>query len=259
MQAKRDLSLKELIPVLLENKIKILAAITDPAAIKRVDSNEYTGFSIGYTFDNDQGEVKNKQILEVSICKNPFFDDCRIHIAASKDSDVASVSVGNKSDITVVSSTYSPLIEAVTTPSPLHEVKNNPLHEATAASQVNEKKEEKTSYKDNILDIILQLVSSKKPLPMASPAANPSQPLPTTPNTAAPNQQPAATQQPPATQQPQQPAGQPAATQQPAQQPAQPPSGQQQQQPAQPPPAEDLRSLAEKYDLILNQQSRKGK
>lgn len=172
--------------VVHENHIKILAAVTDADAVQKVDSGEYTGFSIGYSFDNERGQVSNKQIREVSICKNPFFDACRIHVAASKDSPSPVVTVDPKTQFTILPDVISPLIENMT--------------------KIDEKKEENPKYKDNIFDIILSLASLKTRLPMSTPNSAP--PVTLTP---IPAQQSAAAQPPaqPPVQQP--PAEKPAA------------------------------------------------
>lgn len=248
-------------------EVKVLAAITDPAAIKSVDSGEYTGFSIGYTFNNNQGEVDNIQVHEVSICKTPFFDNCRIQVAAAKDSETAAISVSHPGLAIVPNESLEAIKTADKNPSiaalglantndkaaallPLHRngVEGRNSKEELQNQNSIQKEKENERYNQQILDILLQLAKNSQVSPeMASnapggtlpPGLQTGTPGPIT--TTNPQQQPL--QQPSPSPPTGQPAGASAGQQQPPQQ-QQPPGQPAQQQ--QPPAPDDLRALAEK-------------
>lgn len=70
---------------MMQDEFKILAEITDPEAIQKLDSKEYTGLSVGYSRRlGEGGGLNGLEFREVSVCKTPFFDGCNIAVSAHK-------------------------------------------------------------------------------------------------------------------------------------------------------------------------------
>lgn len=59
-------------------QVNIRASIFDPVVAKKIRTKEYDGFSIGYNFKSHGKRVLEKELKEVSICKTPVFERCRI-------------------------------------------------------------------------------------------------------------------------------------------------------------------------------------
>lgn len=72
------------------NQIMTLAKIVDPKVIEGIDSGHYKGFSFGYNVQlakipgTQSWVVEGKEVNEISICRDPFYEPCQIYVAASK-------------------------------------------------------------------------------------------------------------------------------------------------------------------------------
>jgi len=74
-----------------DNRVYITAEINDPqmvCAIKGSNNLSKKSFSIGYDIQiNNHWEVTGYKVKEVSVVDTPFFDNCHVHIFASKETN----------------------------------------------------------------------------------------------------------------------------------------------------------------------------
>jgi hypothetical protein len=62
----------------------VVAHIWDKEAVDMVDSGTLGSFSVGYDYlFSFGGKVQDKQMNEISLCREPFFEGCRIQVKAS--------------------------------------------------------------------------------------------------------------------------------------------------------------------------------
>lgn len=78
-------------------QLMVFGEVWDPNTKREIDSGELRGLSIGYDFTyfgapkpnggGNQIHVDSKKIKEVSLCKEPFYQGCKIDITASKNNN----------------------------------------------------------------------------------------------------------------------------------------------------------------------------
>lgn len=81
------------------NNVMIEASVYNPETAYKIRNGTYTGLSIGYQVKAHNRRVLGKELVEISVCENPVFEECRINVAASRtQTPQAAVATGSSSN-----------------------------------------------------------------------------------------------------------------------------------------------------------------